>query len=212
VGVRAAGSPVPPMTCPGLPSPAEWMEGFAVPGDVEHYERLAARFEVNWAYSPEFVAWMTGCILTRLDPRPGDRAADIGCGTGLGLTAARVAADPGRHRGTPGGRALTAAMAQAGPGGATAPPADPRPRRRHCATLVAVNHRGAVRGHAGVACHRPPLPQVIVLGPARTSRRIPARTSRAVVRGTDLGCLRRGHRRAAHCAPPSVSAGSLAAG
>lgn len=59
------------------------MESFAVPGDVEHYERLAARFEMNWAYSPEFVAWMTGCILTRLDPRPGDRAADIGCGTGL---------------------------------------------------------------------------------------------------------------------------------
>jgi SAM-dependent methyltransferase len=55
-----------------------------VAGEVEgHYERLAGRFEENWAYSAHFVAWMSGCITGRLDPRPGDRVADIGCGTGL---------------------------------------------------------------------------------------------------------------------------------
>jgi 2-polyprenyl-3-methyl-5-hydroxy-6-metoxy-1,4-benzoquinol methylase len=48
-----------------------------------HYERLAVRFEENWAYSPEFTAWMSGCITERLEPRPGDRGVDIGCGTGL---------------------------------------------------------------------------------------------------------------------------------
>lgn len=48
-----------------------------------HYERLAARFEENWAYSPAFTAWMSGCIAERLEPHPGDRVADIGCGTGL---------------------------------------------------------------------------------------------------------------------------------
>lgn len=48
-----------------------------------HYERLASRFEVNWAHSSEFVAWMSGCILARLAPRAGDRAIDVGCGTGL---------------------------------------------------------------------------------------------------------------------------------
>jgi SAM-dependent methyltransferase len=48
-----------------------------------HYERLAARFEENWAYSREFVAWMTGHILERLGPAAGGSAADVGCGTGL---------------------------------------------------------------------------------------------------------------------------------
>lgn len=53
-------------------------------GDVSgHYERLAPRFDEDWAYTPAFAAWMTGCILDRLDPRPGDRAIDVGCGTGL---------------------------------------------------------------------------------------------------------------------------------
>ena len=42
-----------------------------------------ARFEDNWAYSPQFVEWMTGRIVERLHPRPGDRAVDVGCGTGL---------------------------------------------------------------------------------------------------------------------------------
>jgi SAM-dependent methyltransferase len=48
-----------------------------------HYDRLAARFDENWAYSPDFISWMTSCILDRADIRPGDRVTDIGCGTGL---------------------------------------------------------------------------------------------------------------------------------
>jgi SAM-dependent methyltransferase len=56
-----------------------------VSGDVtrDHYDRLAATFDQNWAYSPQFVEWMTGCILRRLQIAPGAVAADIGCGTGL---------------------------------------------------------------------------------------------------------------------------------
>ncbi len=54
-------------------------------GDVtrEHYDRLAASYDENWAYSAAFVEWMTGCILRRLQVSDGDVAADIGCGTGL---------------------------------------------------------------------------------------------------------------------------------
>jgi len=48
-----------------------------------HYDRLADSYDENWAYSPEFIGWMTGCILDRLDPAPDDRVADVGCGTGL---------------------------------------------------------------------------------------------------------------------------------
>ncbi|MEU5701564.1 class I SAM-dependent methyltransferase [Streptomyces aurantiacus] len=48
-----------------------------------HYERLADDFEESWAHSPAFVTWMNRCIGTRLALRPGDRAADIGCGSGL---------------------------------------------------------------------------------------------------------------------------------
>jgi ubiquinone/menaquinone biosynthesis C-methylase UbiE len=56
-----------------------------VNGDVtrEHYARLAATYDENYAYSPAFVEWMTGCILRRLRLASGDWAADIGCGTGL---------------------------------------------------------------------------------------------------------------------------------
>ncbi|TDD62596.1 methyltransferase domain-containing protein [Actinomadura darangshiensis] len=48
-----------------------------------HYQRLAARFEENWAYSPAFVEWMTSQLVKRLNPCPGEWAADVGCGTGL---------------------------------------------------------------------------------------------------------------------------------
>ncbi|MGW4793150.1 class I SAM-dependent methyltransferase [Nonomuraea sp. NPDC004297] len=66
-----------------------------------HYERLADKYDENWAYSPEFTGWMTGNILSRLLPgRGASRALDIGCGTGLyarGLVAKAglvVCADP----------------------------------------------------------------------------------------------------------------------
>jgi SAM-dependent methyltransferase len=57
----------------------------AVPEDVtrDHYDRLAATYDENWAYDPDFVEWMTGCILRRLQITDGDVVADIGCGTGL---------------------------------------------------------------------------------------------------------------------------------
>jgi SAM-dependent methyltransferase len=56
----------------------------AAPGGVAaHYDRLATSFDENWAYSPDFIGWMTSRILDRANIRPGDRAIDIGCGTGL---------------------------------------------------------------------------------------------------------------------------------
>ena len=51
--------------------------------DLGHYERLAGRFDANWAHSSEFTEWMSACIVDRLDPRSDDRAVDVGCGTGL---------------------------------------------------------------------------------------------------------------------------------
>lgn len=65
-----------------------------------HYDRLAASFNQNWAYSPAYIDWMTRCILDRAAIGPGQVAADIGCGTGLysrGLATAGgtvICADP----------------------------------------------------------------------------------------------------------------------
>jgi ubiquinone/menaquinone biosynthesis C-methylase UbiE len=48
-----------------------------------HHDRLAPVYDQNWAYSPDFLDWMSGCILARLRVKHGDRVADVGCGTGL---------------------------------------------------------------------------------------------------------------------------------
>ncbi|GAA4194761.1 hypothetical protein GCM10022252_39640 [Streptosporangium oxazolinicum] len=48
-----------------------------------HYDRLADKYDENWAYSPEFIQWMTGNILDRLRITPDHRVLDVGGGTGL---------------------------------------------------------------------------------------------------------------------------------
>ncbi|MEV6151261.1 class I SAM-dependent methyltransferase [Nonomuraea sp. NPDC052129] len=49
-----------------------------------HYERLADKYDENWAYSPEFTLWMTSNLLSRLTPSlEKSRLLDVGCGTGL---------------------------------------------------------------------------------------------------------------------------------
>jgi SAM-dependent methyltransferase len=65
-----------------------------------HYDRLAASYDQNWAYSPPYIDWMTGCILDRAAIQLGQVVVDIGCGTGLyarGLAAVGgtvICADP----------------------------------------------------------------------------------------------------------------------
>jgi SAM-dependent methyltransferase len=48
-----------------------------------HYERLAGRYDANWAYSPAYIAWMTGRIVAHGSIGAKDAVADVGCGTGL---------------------------------------------------------------------------------------------------------------------------------
>lgn len=59
-----------------------------------HYDRLAASYDQNWAYSPAYIAWMSKCILDRAAIQPGQVVADIGSGTGL--YSSRLAAAAGR--------------------------------------------------------------------------------------------------------------------
>jgi SAM-dependent methyltransferase len=56
-----------------------------VQGDAAraHYDRLADAYDEKWAYSPAFIAWMTGRIVGRLDVAPDDTVLDLGSGTGL---------------------------------------------------------------------------------------------------------------------------------
>ncbi len=71
-------------------------------GDItrDHYARLAATYDENWAHSPAFIEWMSERIQQRLRITPDDLVADIGCGTGLYArrlavhAAAVVCADP----------------------------------------------------------------------------------------------------------------------
>lgn len=59
-----------------------------------HYDRLASVYDQHWAYSQEFLEWMSRCILARLRVNHGDWIADVGCGTGL--YARRLADQTGR--------------------------------------------------------------------------------------------------------------------
>ena len=95
-------------------------------GAQAHYDRLAASYDQNWAYSPAYIAWMTRCILDRAAIQPGQVVADIGCGTGL------YSARAGRSRGQGHLRRPVAGHAR------------PAPRRPvpHTGTGLRAGHRG----------------------------------------------------------------------
>lgn len=61
---------------------------------IAHYNRLAASYDVTWTHSPEFLTWMTGALRARLAPAVGERAMDLGCGTGLYTSALAVTERP----------------------------------------------------------------------------------------------------------------------
>ena len=52
---------------------------------TEHYNRLAGRYDDNWAHRPDYVAWMAKRIAEWLRPARGERMLDLGSGTGLFL-------------------------------------------------------------------------------------------------------------------------------
>jgi 2-polyprenyl-3-methyl-5-hydroxy-6-metoxy-1,4-benzoquinol methylase len=50
----------------------------------DHYDRLAASYDENWAdHNEAFNRWMSERILEQLDLRADDRVVDLGCGTGI---------------------------------------------------------------------------------------------------------------------------------
>lgn len=54
----------------------------------DHYDRLAASYDENWAaHNEAFNDWMSGRIRERLDMHADDRVVDLGCGTGIFSTA-----------------------------------------------------------------------------------------------------------------------------
>lgn len=53
----------------------------------DHYARLADDYDANWGHTPQYVAYMSHNIASRLQVRSGDRVADVGAGTGLFLRA-----------------------------------------------------------------------------------------------------------------------------
>jgi ubiquinone/menaquinone biosynthesis C-methylase UbiE len=61
-------------------------QGEAVRNETaEHYERVAERYDGNWAHTSAYVGWMNDRIADYLAVNPGDRIADVGSGTGLFL-------------------------------------------------------------------------------------------------------------------------------
>jgi ubiquinone/menaquinone biosynthesis C-methylase UbiE len=53
----------------------------------DHYAQIADRYDANWGHTPQYVAYMSRNIASRLQVRSGDRVADVGAGTGLFLRA-----------------------------------------------------------------------------------------------------------------------------
>ncbi len=49
----------------------------------KHYQRLASDYDEFLYYSPEFVRTLTEKMIEKLELRPADVLADIGCGTGM---------------------------------------------------------------------------------------------------------------------------------
>jgi ubiquinone/menaquinone biosynthesis C-methylase UbiE len=60
----------------------------------DHYARLAEKYDANWGHTPQYVAYMSRNIATRLQVRTGDRVADVGAGTGLFLRAVEAVISP----------------------------------------------------------------------------------------------------------------------
>lgn len=61
---------------------------------TEHYNRLAEKYDENWAHRPDYVEWMSDRIAAWLRPQPGERMLDLGSGTGLFLREMVTSATP----------------------------------------------------------------------------------------------------------------------